>query len=91
MQHEDNLRQQRDRMQEEIIRVQEEAEARARDRVDGMEQEKASYEKRLRDKYADMVKELEARGRCGTVTRQLCRYLTASRGVFREPTFVPTL
>lgn len=81
MQHEDNLRQQRDRMQEEIIliRVQEEAEARARDRVDGMEQEKASYE------------ELEARGRCGTVTRQLCRYLTASRGVFREPTFVPTL
>jgi len=81
MQHEDNLRQQRDRMQEEIIliRVQEEAEARARVRVDGMEQEKASYE------------ELEARGRCGTVTRQLCRYLTASRGVFREPTFVPTL
>jgi len=63
MQHEDNLRQTKERMQEEILRNQEESDARSRDRIDQLEKEKAAYEQRLRDKYADMVKELEDRSR----------------------------
>ncbi len=52
-------------MQEEIIRVTEETDGRARARIDQMEREKVAYEKRLRDKYADMVKELEGQHRYG--------------------------
>lgn len=63
MQHEDNLRKQRERMQEEIVRAQEEEDARSRDRVAQLEREKERYEKRLRDKYADMAKELEDRAK----------------------------
>ena len=63
MQHEDNLRKQRERMQEEIVRTQEDCEGRARERIAQLEREKAAYEKRLRDKYADMVKELEDRSK----------------------------
>ena len=62
MQHEDNLRKQRERMQEEIVRAQEE-DARCRDRVAHLEREKERYEKRLWDKYADMAKELEDRAK----------------------------
>jgi hypothetical protein len=50
-------------MQEEIVRAQEEADARCRDRVAQLEREKEGYEKRLRDKYADMAKELEDRAK----------------------------
>ena len=63
MQHEDNLRKQRERMQEEIVRAQEEEDARCRDRVAQLDREKERYEKRLRDKYADMAKELEDRAK----------------------------
>jgi hypothetical protein len=50
-------------MQEEIVRAQEEEDARCRDRVAQLEREKERYEKRLRDKYADMAKELEDRAK----------------------------
>jgi hypothetical protein len=61
LQHEDNMRRQKERMTEELVQTRDEIEGRCRERIEMIEQEKAAYEKRLRDKHADMVAELEER------------------------------
>ena len=59
LQHEDNMRRQKERLSEEMVQTRDEIDSRSRQRIEQIEQEKSAYEKRLRDKYADMARELE--------------------------------